>query len=150
MTAFSEPTGIHCVFYSVVKIRFSGCKLKFDDMNVSVNPKLAIGQTFSPDKSHIFDITFDKTEEDKTGNIVVVTAKIQEVAERFSPFIDNEGETFTRTRWFYSFTSYFAMGSLSLVPPIHVEGTIESKDDLGLEVGKNYLVSLKQKESNAL
>ena len=124
-----------------------GTELKFDDIRVSVDPKIAIGQTFCPEKSHLFDISFDEIVEELGDSIVVVTLKKQVIEERYSPFIIREsGEKYTTKHWFYGFTSYFATGTLSLVPSIHVEGTVESREELGLEVGKTYKVSLRQHE----
>jgi hypothetical protein len=128
-----------------------GTELNFDDVKISVNPDKAIGEVFNKDKSHLFEISFEKVEEQLGEAVVIITSSKHITEEFYSPWITSTsgGSVSTLEAWFYSFTSYFSTGHIGdCVPPINVTGHINSKHKLEFEVGQKYKVSLKQMEKS--
>jgi hypothetical protein len=135
-----------------LKFFHEGTEFVFDGIKVSVDPKLVIPKYFDPNKTTLYDIEFEKIEKDFGNNIVVITSVTETIEDRLYPalFNDTEDQRFNRKVYNYGFISYFAifaMGTFSLVPPIHADGMIESKKLLNLELGKHYIIKLIQKET---
>ena len=127
---------------------YDSTELKFDDFSVSVSPIQAIGETYNPSMSLMFTISFVETTTQEIGEtVVVVTSKKTSDMDDYSPYINKKGSSFRRKSYQYEFTSYLAMGTFSLVPPIHCNGVIKLNEELQLQVGKTYLVYLTQHEN---
>jgi hypothetical protein len=135
-----------------IKFFHEGTQLKFDDMKVSVPEEDVIGKVYSQDKSKLYKITFTPTEKEIGNNVVVITSVDKSKKDSYHPFVYNKegklGDIYSRVKWVYGFTSYFATGSISVVPSLNASGLIVSKKKLSLIVGKNYIITLKQLEEN--
>jgi len=114
--------------------------MKFEDITIAISPETAkeMGLGLSAD---LFVIRFEETEED--GDLVARVNDIKCVDHQmFHPFYTSEqGNLTNRKYWRYSLCSYVAAGSLYTIPPVHVSGTLESREELGFEIGKKYHIS---------
>lgn len=124
-----------------IKFFHEANELIFEDIEISFP-----SEGFQFPEHGLFEIEFfpiDEADEELEfhGDHIATVDSIKHiVTTRYSEFA--EPQIWRRESWHYNLNSYLPTGRMTIVPSIHVEANLETKENLGLIVGERYLVRL--------